>query len=76
MGLSKEGAIQLVGTYLTRNLNVANLIDGWPQGSYGTSDEAVWSVIVPSDHPRLGSDRYIVISKMTGEIVADDLVGE
>lgn len=76
MGLSKEEAIQMIGAYLTPKLNVADLIDGWPAGVYRSSDEsAVWSMRMPPEQSRVGGDRFIVLSKITGKILADQEVG-
>jgi hypothetical protein len=76
MDQEKERAIQRIGAYLTRDLNIADFIDGWPEGSYGASHEPVWSLAIPPDQPRVGGSRFIVVSKATGEILADEVIGD
>jgi hypothetical protein len=74
--ISRELAIELIGVYLTRNLKIADFFDGWPPGIYGRNCDSVWSIRLPPDINRVGGSRYIVVSKLTGEIVADQVVGE
>ncbi len=78
MSITKSGAIQLIGVYLTRNLSEKDFIDGWPPHSYvaAGASEPVWSIRVPSNESRVGGDRYITISNLTGEILADRVYGD
>jgi hypothetical protein len=76
MDLSKERALQMIGVYLTRDLNVADFIDGWPEGAFIGSDESVWSIEIPPDQLRVGGSRFIVVSRLTGKILADEMIGE
>jgi hypothetical protein len=74
--ISKERAIQLIGIYLSRELKVAHVVEGWPEGVYGNHDEQVWTIQIPPEPPRIGASRFIVISKLTGGIFADQFAGE
>lgn len=76
MGISKERALQLIAVHLASGLSVGDFIDGGPTGSYGFSKDAVWSIAIPPTQLRVGACRFIVISKITGEILADQYFGE
>jgi ABC-type phosphate transport system permease subunit len=41
-----------------------------------TSDEPVWRVPVPNNFDGVGGGRVLVISKATGEVLADEVIGE
>jgi hypothetical protein len=73
--ISRERALVLIGVYLSRDF-IAELAGGWPQGAYVVSEEPVWSAGIPSDQPRVGGARFIVISRLTGKILADQVLGE
>ena len=55
---------------------VGELREGRPSGTYWThGDEPVWHTYVDSSG-HIGADRVLVISKVTGEILMDQMVGE
>ena len=76
MSITKSGAIQLIGVYLTRKLSEKDFIDGWPANAYGASSEPVWSIHMPSGESHVGGGRFITISQLTGNILGDQVIGE
>jgi hypothetical protein len=50
--------------------------EGWPEGVYAAKDEPVWAVRIPDAMVHVESSRYIVISKATGRVLADQRAGE
>ena len=56
---------------------VGDLQDGWPPGVYrATSQNDVWHAYVNSIEDRVGGSWVVVISKKTGEILTNMMVGE
>ena len=51
------------------------VLDGWPESSYRTSTEAVWTVWVSGPLTEAGGSRCIVISQRSGEVLMDARVG-
>ena len=63
-------------TALCESIGLSCVGDGWPEGGYVLSEEPVWSICVPSSQCGVGPDRYIVVSKLTGRVLADERIGE
>ena len=76
MAISKSQAIRLSVEYVVRGLSEADVVDGCPHGAYLKSDHPVWVVKLPPDRHGVGGARCIFISKTTGEVLADQAVGE
>jgi hypothetical protein len=69
-----------VADNLIKHLELDDLREGWPDGVYrtGTEEEAVWHVYLQPHfrHLSVGASRVIVISQITNEVLADEMVGE
>lgn len=76
MTISKTEGLRLVIEHLCRDLDIASLIVGWPEGSYRFSGEPVWHIAIRGSAIGVGSSRVIVISQATGKILADTRFGE
>jgi hypothetical protein len=76
MPVTKEQAIRLAIEHLMKGIEAADVIEGWPGSFYGATDEPVWSLRVPEPGHRVGGTHYIVISQVTGQVLADASFGE
>jgi hypothetical protein len=71
-----EHALEHVVEQLRTELTAPFVTEGWPGGVYAAKDEPVWAVRIPDATLHVGSSRYIVISKATGRVLADERAGE
>jgi hypothetical protein len=74
--ISKEQAIRLTIEHLMKGIDPADVQEGWPCSAFRSTDEAVWSIRVPESGHSVGAPRYIVISQVTGKVLADASSGE
>lgn len=73
--ISKDDAVRRLRAYLTPEVPPEQLREGWPEDIRAKSEEPVWHYYVPPfDH--VGATRCIVISQITGRILADRDIGE
>ncbi len=76
---TREAALSIAIKYLGEQyLGQLEVDDKLPDGIYRGSEEFdnSWSVAVPETHMRVGGCRYIVISRTTGKIVFDGVMGD
>jgi len=66
----------LIAANLIEHLRLDDLCEGWPPDCYGVTDHPVWHVYLRDSVSKVGASRVIVISQVTGAIVADENVGE
>lgn len=76
MTIAEEQAIRIVVEHLISRINSADVREGWLAGAFQTSSDPVWSIRVPELGRHVGASRYIVISKKTGEVLADQQCGD
>ena len=58
-------------------VRVCSIAEGWPAGLYHCSGErSVWRLRVGRELNRVGSDEVIVISQVTGKLLAHEMIGE
>lgn len=67
-----ERAVDHIGAQLHKEMQVT---DGWPSGAYRMSDEPVWTIRVPAE-PHVGASRCVIVSQVTGHVIADGFCGE
>ena len=81
-----EIVVRYVGTQYLRHLNEPDgdslVTAGWPcpERPYipnvQSVDQCPWVAMIPADHPHVGGNRYVAVSRFTGEIIADGYLGE
>ena len=76
MPIPKDQAIRIAIEHLIGKVNATDICEGWPGPSYGATDEPVWSVRIPGSTSGVGATRHVVISQVTGMVLADELFGE
>jgi hypothetical protein len=82
MAATKELALRIANDHLSggaalhRALDLADVSEGWPRGGYRYSDQPVWGVAIPEVPRGVGGSRYLVISRATGKVLADQRIGE
>ena len=81
--ISSDDAKQLALKHLTEKLTKEDpaastrvtVLEGWPETSYRTSNEPVWTVWISEGH-HVGGSRCIVVSQHGGKVLMDARVGE
>jgi hypothetical protein len=76
MAISKEIAIRAAVEHLMKGIDANSVIASWPENSYVTSNDAVWTVPIPGHGNSVGSSRCIVVSQVSGKVLADGWFGE
>lgn len=76
MPISKDQAIRIAIEHLIAGIDSADIQEGWPGVSYEATGEPVWALWVRSKPLSIGAARYIVISQLTGKVLADQNFGE
>lgn len=78
--IGRDRAFEIAIEHLTRGLRARLVVKrGWPLGAIvpaGGDSRAVWRIAVPDDEMRVGATRFIIIDAETGEVIADQRVGE
>lgn len=69
-------AAETVVSSLVASIGEANVSEGWPQSAYKSSPDPVWKVMIPAAVNGVGGSHYIVISQLTGKILANGIYGE
>ncbi|HEY4444392.1 MAG TPA: hypothetical protein VGN30_08905 [Steroidobacteraceae bacterium] len=76
MSERREEAIRIAAEALVASIGESDVAAGWPDFAYQTSDDPVWRIAIPSREGRVGFTHYIVISQLTGKVLANGSFGE